>query len=702
MPEHRSRVLRFSWLLCLASLACVQEGPKPQEVVADNTAYLEEVRRAQFNRIAVLEDRRSDGGLELQRLALAEDVAIRERAVRALGRLPYPELGSAVTEGLLLALEDPEPTVRALAAFGLGLRADPSSIAGLLKAWKDENENVRVRLVEAGSRFQDRAVREEVLYALADPSPRVRAEAATAPHRWESEGTGAAVVESALANTAAKAPAALRQERWGAPTDAAFEVEPEDPEVIWRALFSLSRRKSERGREVFYLWCRAEDNALARIFATRGLSSLKETTAATREALRECLQDEDWRVVVEASVGLGNFPEPTSLPALERALVHPLAVVRTAIARSLGSYSAERLLARPLLERCLVDVSPNVKAAAIRSLAQLFPGEVAADLETRALDPSSMVRKGVADSCQYLAPPAALPLLNRLTRDDDAAVAYTATQGLGNFLDTGGRERAQELLNSEDNGLRLGAVMALQVAPTTNDLQPLLRCYNSSTGDISGEIRAEILKTAAQLQDDRAFEILHGGLGDRLPFNRELATKLMKERFPGNVARKQPALPPRTGEVPNMDPAMPNPRVVVRTNRGDMVFEFFRDEAPMHVHNFLTLAGNGEYDGLRFHRVVPDFVIQGADYRGDGNGGKPWRGQALRHEFNERKYVEGSLGMPRNADPDSGGSQFFVTHRPTPHLDGKYTLFGQLVQGFEVLREIEEDDRILGVSVRGE
>ena len=156
-------------------------------------------------------------------------------------------------------------------------------------------------------------------------------------------------------------------------------------------------------------------------------------------------------------------------------------------------------------------------------------------------------------------------------------------------------------------------------------------------------------------------------------------------------------------DVPFPGKGMPrwtnNPLVEISTSRGSMMFELFPAETPVHVVNFLELAARGEYDGLVFHRVVPDFVSQGGDYRGDGNGGRPWRGSALRHEFGPRKYTRGSLGMPRNEDVDSGGSQFFVTHRPTPHLDGRYTIFGELRAGGDVLDRIEVGDRILGVRV---
>ena len=141
-----------------------------------------------------------------------------------------------------------------------------------------------------------------------------------------------------------------------------------------------------------------------------------------------------------------------------------------------------------------------------------------------------------------------------------------------------------------------------------------------------------------------------------------------------------------------------NPWVEITTNRGRMRFELFPFEAPWHVQNFLALANEGHYDGLAIHRVVPDFVIQGGDYRGDGSGGLTVTGVPQRHEIGPRKFRRGSLGMPRHDDWDSGGSQFFVTHRPTPHLDGRYTIFGELRTGFRVLDRIEIGDTIVRIA----
>ena len=701
MPVQRLRQLSFLGILGLAAAGCATERPDSIVDPSPPQPRPETVRARTFDRILELEDRRTTGRSELQRLALSNDPRVRARATRALGRLPYPAHGAEVSTALEGSLEDPDPRVRSLAAFGLGLRADPATAQALLAAWKDPDPTVRARIVEAGSRYEDPAVREEVLYSLSDPSLPVRTEAALAPHRWDPEASTATLIDIALRNVAAKAPLSLREERWGeAAGDGAGPVE--DTVVIAAALFSLQRRKSQQGEGVFRLWCRYPEDVMVRLWATRGLAALPESTELATEALRACLADEDWRVVVEAAVGLGRFPEPASVPPLGAALQHPSALVRTTVASTLGSFEDQRLQARPLLERCLVDVSPNVRARAIHSLAKLFGEEVAADLQARGLDTEPMVRKAVAQSCQFLSTDAGLPLLIRLSRDKDMAVAFAAAAGLGPFLDAGGRVRAHELLVSDDNGLRLGAVLSLKEGPITSDLHPLMQCYKTSTGDIADEIRYEILNIAAELSDDRAFEILSEGLRSHSAYVRNLAREHLAQRFPHATLRESSPLPPLRGALPPEDPDAVSPRVELRTSRGTLVFELYPREAPIHVHNFLTLARRDAYDGLRFHRVVADFVAQGGDYRGDGNGGETWRVEPLRHEFNERKYVEGSLGMPRNSDPDSGGSQIFITHRPTPHLDGRYTLFGQLVQGFDVLRQLEEGDRILDVAVRGE
>jgi cyclophilin family peptidyl-prolyl cis-trans isomerase len=123
----------------------------------------------------------------------------------------------------------------------------------------------------------------------------------------------------------------------------------------------------------------------------------------------------------------------------------------------------------------------------------------------------------------------------------------------------------------------------------------------------------------------------------------------------------------------------------VETNVGTFSFELFPDDAPGTVENFVKLARNGFYDGTIFHRVVPGFVIQGGDPTGTGTGGP---GYTIKAEFNSRKHVAGTVAMARSGHPDSAGSQFYVCLAPAPHLDKQYTVFGQVVEGLDVVQTI--------------
>jgi cyclophilin family peptidyl-prolyl cis-trans isomerase len=136
------------------------------------------------------------------------------------------------------------------------------------------------------------------------------------------------------------------------------------------------------------------------------------------------------------------------------------------------------------------------------------------------------------------------------------------------------------------------------------------------------------------------------------------------------------------------------PVATIRTVRGPIRIELFAADAPITVANFLSLANRGFYRNTRFHRVVPNFVAQDGDPRDDGNGGP---GYAIRDEMNRHRYERGAVGMALSG-PDTGGSQYFITHSPQPHLDGHYTVFGRVISGYDVLDRIVQGDLITRVE----
>ncbi|MFB1004797.1 MAG: peptidylprolyl isomerase [Bacteroidia bacterium] len=136
-------------------------------------------------------------------------------------------------------------------------------------------------------------------------------------------------------------------------------------------------------------------------------------------------------------------------------------------------------------------------------------------------------------------------------------------------------------------------------------------------------------------------------------------------------------------------------QVLLTTNKGDITLQLFVEDAPGTVVNFLHLIDSGFYDGKYFHRVVPQFVIQGGCPRGDGWGSQEW---SQRSEFsNYQRYETGTVGIA-SAGKDTEGVQFFISHCPTPHLDGRYTIFARVISGMDVVNKIEVGDKMVKVK----
>ena len=136
--------------------------------------------------------------------------------------------------------------------------------------------------------------------------------------------------------------------------------------------------------------------------------------------------------------------------------------------------------------------------------------------------------------------------------------------------------------------------------------------------------------------------------------------------------------------------------VIALDRGGEIRIEFFPQDAPKTVENFVTLAKKGFYDGLTFHRIEPGFVIQGGDPKGDGTGGP---GYKVKAEFNKNQHVRGAVAMARSNDPDSAGSQFYIVLAPAHFLDGKYTVFGKVVSGMNIVDTVRKGDKMKTVKI---
>ena len=655
--------------------------------------------RAEFAEIASLEEARRSGNGRLQELLVQGDAAVRARAAQALGRLPIDRYASDVTEPLCLAVGDTDAGVRATAARALGWRGDQAAAGVIARAFEDPDPAVRAALVDAASRLGGVELARLVIKRLYDPVLSVRLEAISACAALPTDGAVAAEIDRELLGVLNP----LR--RRGA------VGEPNEHE-IWMTLHTLGRRKSELGRGAFLEHDRDSADE-ARIFAMIGLARIRSSPEGLH-ALERGVSDADWRVSVEALRGLAVHADENSLPAVLGAVEARNAHVRRTAAEALASFADQADKLRPALLKGLRDKSSSVRAAALVSFAGVFGAQpaqldqVVQQVEAFASESDVVARRGAAQACRHLGAERGTALAVRLLADGEAFVSTIAIESLGEIASPAALAKLREIVATDtDNGRRLSAVLALRPHASASDVAALAAAATSAVGDVGPELTWNALQNFATLDaaalGDQGRDVLSSSLRSQNPQVRAVAIDVWTKVL---GADSLPLVPPPTATprvlpLPGRDyPRWErNPVVEVVTSRGSLVFELLPGDAPLHVYSFVQLCEQQHYDETRFHRVVPDFVVQGGDYRGDGNGGLDWRGESLRHELNTRHFLRGSLGMPRNEWLDSGGSQIFVTHRPTPHLDGNYTLFGRLVLGFDVLDAIEEGDRIVGTRI---
>ncbi len=208
-----------------------------------------------------------------------------------------------------------------------------------------------------------------------------------------------------------------------------------------------------------------------------------------------------------------------------------------------------------------------------------------------------------------------------------------------------------------------------------------------------------MLTSLASYGAAEAMDTLKTALADKNWALRLKAAALLRTLDPSiettQAIRPAPGGPIAPYDSPGLVDPKVSPHAFLETAKGTIEIELSVLDAPQTTQNFITLARKGYFNGLQIDRVVPNFVIQGGDPRGDGSGGP---GYSIRDELNDRPYVRGTVGMALSG-PDTGGSQFFITHSPQPHLDAKYTVFGRVVNGMDVVDRIQQLDVIERIKI---
>lgn len=258
----------------------------------------------------------------------------------------------------------------------------------------------------------------------------------------------------------------------------------------------------------------------------------------------------------------------------------------------------------------------------------------------------------------------------------------------------------REQLNQEDVIIRATAAELLMQSTADEDFNALANAYQKTTNDKMNDAKLAILMGIAKFNRSSSITILSSALRDNDYLVRKQAAELLKMINAGNVDNKVGnvrVMRDKSSYTTISDRANIEkpPIAIIETSKGRIRIELFHEDAPLTVANFIVLAQKGFFENQLFHRVVPNFVIQTGDPRGDGNGGS---GSQIRCEINMRPYQRGTVGMALSGK-DTGSSQFFICHSPQPHLEGGYTVFGQVIEGLDVVDKITKGDTIDKVTI---
>ncbi len=623
------------------------------------------------------------------------DPRLRRRAAIAIGRVGLPE-GVAP---LLARLDDPDPDVRAMVAFSLGLLGDRQAADGLVRALtNDADLRVRGQAADALGRLGDaahagavaRLARELVdggaLSAIAD------------------DELGYPLTPEAGAYRLALY-ALVRLKSWDGLASAALDGSGQPRSRWWPVAYALQRIEDARALPALSTLARSAGADTA-AFAARGLGQLKDPAGVDVLLALADPKARPARVVAQAVRALGQIADPKAVPALValarlRDLDDNVRLETIAALGQIGGKAA--------VETIVDHVAtpwPPLRAAAFRALASVDPESFFTVLSGLDLDPHWSVRAEQAGLFAGLDPVRALPAIRLRWADPDPRVKAAALTALAAVKAPDLGAQVTAALAADAEGLRTAAIgiLAREKLP---DAAALLRAaYDRGKQDAGFDARAAALDGLAGLGLDAARATLVDALGDREWAVRRKAIDLLRKLDPSadvSAARPAPTGRDREAYAAASLVAPPfSPQAYVETSRGRFQIELDVINAPLTAHNFVTLARKGFFNGVALHRVVPNFVVQGGDPGGDGEGGP---GHAIRDELSDVPYLRGTVGMALSW-ADTGGSQFFVTHGPQPHLDGRYAVFGRVVAGMEVvdaLRRWDVIERVLiwdGVEMR--
>ena len=626
---------------------------------------------------------------DLVRLLDDREPRVRARAALAIGRVGLVDGVAPLSR----ALEDADVEVRASAAFALGLIGDPSARSVLTTALQDRSPIVQGRAADALGLIGDRADAPAVARLV-----------------------GSIVASGALASLTPddlvypQAPpieaarlgiyALTRLGSYDALASAVLDTQGNPVSRWWPVAFALQRIGDSRANPALLTLLRTPGRYTA-AFAARGLSRMP--SAEAQAALRDIVERRQAppAVIVQSLRSLASSGASGVVPALLRAIgdassptwLHDEAM--TAFGTLAGREQVDALL------ELLGHRHAATRATAARSLARVDADLFLSALATLEPDAEWTVRAAQAQALGTLPGRRGDARLRVMLDDEDHRVQAAVVTALATAGSPDAARIATERLTHRDFAVRAAAATALADLKAASAVPALLTAYRAAAADPEYGARAALLNAIAKLDAAGSASLLREALTDRDWAVRVRAATLLKEQNatpPDLAASMRPAAAGRAVDDPDWQRIVAPPfapLAYIDTTRGTIEVELFVSDAPLTVENFVSLARRGFFTNRRIHRVVPDFVVQDGDPRGDGEGGP---GYTIRDELNDRPYLRGTVGMALDWK-DTGGSQFFITHSPQPHLDGRYTVFGTVVRGMEVVDSLTTTDVVQRVRI---
>jgi cyclophilin family peptidyl-prolyl cis-trans isomerase/HEAT repeat protein len=625
-------------------------------------------------------------GPDLVKLLTDSDPRIRRRAALAIGRVGLPE-GVPPLRALLASDQDAE--VRQMAAFALGLIGDASAAPQLTQA-------------------------------LADPTPLVRGRAAEALGQIGAKDAAAAIAKVAAEYVTNPAVTSMGpdDETWpAAPEAEAFKLtlfalvrlgayEPLASVVIsgdrsvsnwWPVAFALQRINDPRAAPALKQLAQGTGKYSV-AFAARGLGTAKDQSAVP--LLLSLLDPKrPIEVIVSAARAVAQLGAASAVePLMELARnpdMHPN--VRLEAVTALGGLRARDAV--PLMQDLMTDSWPVMRIAATRAAAAIDQETFLIVLASFPEDRDWTVRAAMAGILADMPPEVATDRVRALLNDPDKRVWPAAMRAIVRLKVPDAAKIVLERLEDPDFAVRAAAADLVGTLKPEGGAAALREAYKAGLPDVAYDARASALAALASYGTAEAAATLETALADKEWAVRVRAADLLARFDPARDYRSAIRPVPGPGIVPYDDPTLIepdySPHVFIETAKGTIEFELAVLDAPQTARNFIQLVRKNYFNGLTIHRVVPNFVVQDGDSRGDGQGGP---GYTIRDELNERPFLRGSVGMALSWK-DTGGSQFFIAHSPQPHLDARYTVFGHVIHGMDVVDRIQQGDLIERVRV---